>query len=95
MRLIPTSLASCENVLYWRVTSLPAPAAPVHVQVALNANWSVPRVLARDRAALVARCAMLDAAGFERSAPHNPYWARHGVTYVDPEGYHVVVAVAD
>ena len=46
-----------------------------------------------DRAALDARCATMDAAGCERVEPNNPYWLHHGVTYVDPEGYHVVVAV--
>lgn len=47
-----------------------------------------------DRDALEARCAAMDIAGFARVEPNNPYWLRHGVTYADPEGYHVVVAVA-
>jgi catechol 2,3-dioxygenase-like lactoylglutathione lyase family enzyme len=47
-----------------------------------------------DRAALMARCAAMDAASCPRVEPHNPYWSRHGVTYADPEGYAVVVAVA-
>ena len=48
----------------------------------------------RDRAALDARCLTMDAAGCERVAPNNPYWQVHGVTYRDPEGYAVVIAVA-
>jgi catechol 2,3-dioxygenase-like lactoylglutathione lyase family enzyme len=47
-----------------------------------------------DRAGLDARCAAMDAAGCVRTTPNNPYWARHGVTYRDPEGCVVVIAVA-
>jgi len=46
-----------------------------------------------DRAALAMKAAALDVAGFARVQPDNPYWARHGVTYSDPDGYHVVLAV--
>ena len=46
-----------------------------------------------DRAALAARAAAMDAAGWPRAVPGNPYWSRHGVTYADPDGYHVVLAV--
>ena len=46
-----------------------------------------------DRAALTQRAAALDAAGHTRAEPNNPYWSRHGVTFVDPDGYHVVLAV--
>jgi len=46
-----------------------------------------------DRAALAERVAQVEAAGYERTPPHNPYWARHGVTFADPDGYHVVLAV--
>ena len=46
-----------------------------------------------DRAARDARCAAMDAAGCRRIEPHNPYWLAHGVSYVDPEGYAVVIAV--
>jgi hypothetical protein len=45
------------------------------------------------RCALAERVASMDAAGCKRVAPNNPYWSRHGVTYVDPDGYHVVLAV--
>jgi catechol 2,3-dioxygenase-like lactoylglutathione lyase family enzyme len=48
---------------------------------------------AADRAWLEARCAAMDAAGWARVEPHNPYWRHHGVTYLDPEGYPVVIAV--
>jgi hypothetical protein len=46
-----------------------------------------------DRAALAEHDAALRAAGHAPVAPHNPYWQRHGMTYVDPDGYRVVVAV--
>jgi catechol 2,3-dioxygenase-like lactoylglutathione lyase family enzyme len=46
-----------------------------------------------DRAALAQRAAAMDAAGCRRVAPNNPYWARCGVTYEDPDGYPVVIAV--
>ena len=46
-----------------------------------------------DRGALDARCAAMDAAGCRRIEPHNAYWLAHGVSYVDPEGYAVVIAV--
>jgi len=46
-----------------------------------------------DRATLAARAAAMDAAGCPRVQPHNPYWARHGVTFRDPDGYHVVIAL--
>jgi catechol 2,3-dioxygenase-like lactoylglutathione lyase family enzyme len=46
-----------------------------------------------DRTALAARVAALEAAGVPRATPNNPYWARHGATFVDPDGYAVVVAV--
>ena len=42
---------------------------------------------------LAARAAALDAAGFDRVAPNNPYWSRCGVAFADPDGYHVVVAL--
>lgn len=46
-----------------------------------------------DRAALAERCRLIDAAGFARVPPRNPYWSRHGVAYLDPDGYAVVIAV--
>ena len=27
-----------------------------------------------------------------RATPHNPWWAEHGVTFEDPDGYHLVLA---
>ena len=47
-----------------------------------------------DRAALAAIEATLRTAGHATVKPHNPYWLRHGSTYVDPDGYHVVIAMA-
>ncbi len=46
-----------------------------------------------DRAALDECVARMAAAGWLRCAPHNPYWARHGAAYEDPDGYPVVIAV--
>jgi len=46
-----------------------------------------------ERAALAEREAALRAAGHVPVEPHNPYWGRHGITFADPDGYRVVVAV--
>jgi catechol 2,3-dioxygenase-like lactoylglutathione lyase family enzyme len=46
-----------------------------------------------DRAALAAREAAMRAAGNRPVEPHNPYWLRRGVTFADPDGYCVVVAL--
>ena len=46
-----------------------------------------------DRAALAEREAALRAAGHVPVEPNNPYWLRHGVTFADPDGYPVVIAV--
>lgn len=47
-----------------------------------------------DRSALAAREAAMRAAGHMPVEPHNPYWRRYGVTFIDPEGYAVVMAVS-
>jgi catechol 2,3-dioxygenase-like lactoylglutathione lyase family enzyme len=36
-------------------------------------------------------CSAMLAAGFKEVASFNPYWARHGRTYQDQDGYRVVV----
>ena len=36
-------------------------------------------------------CARMLDAGFERVRAFNPYWETHGRTFVDPDGYRVVV----
>lgn len=46
-----------------------------------------------DRAALAEREAALRRAGHAPVEPHNPYWLEHGLTFADPDGYHVVVAI--
>ncbi len=46
-----------------------------------------------DRARLADKARAMDAAGWARAEPANPYWQRCGVTYADPDGYHVVIAV--
>jgi catechol 2,3-dioxygenase-like lactoylglutathione lyase family enzyme len=61
----------------------PPPPGPEHLLVFYVA----------DRAALSARSAAMDAAGCRRVQPNNPYWSRCGVTYEDPDGYAVVIAV--
>jgi catechol 2,3-dioxygenase-like lactoylglutathione lyase family enzyme len=61
----------------------PPPPGPEHLLVFYVA----------DRQALALRAAAMDAAGCRRVAPNNPYWARCGVTYADPDGYAVVIAV--
>lgn len=37
------------------------------------------------------RCSRMLAAGFAPVQPFNPYWARHGRTFEDPDGYRVVL----
>ena len=46
-----------------------------------------------DRARLADKADAMDAAGWPRVQPANPYWQRQGVTFADPDGYHVVIAV--
>ncbi|MBL9135380.1 MAG: VOC family protein [Verrucomicrobiales bacterium] len=37
------------------------------------------------------RCARLSAAGFTEVSSFNPYWARQGRTFQDPDGYRIVI----
>jgi catechol 2,3-dioxygenase-like lactoylglutathione lyase family enzyme len=46
-----------------------------------------------DRAVLAEREAAMRRAGHAPVEPHNPYWLRYGVTFEDPDGYPVVIAV--
>ncbi|MCG8351798.1 MAG: VOC family protein [Chloroflexales bacterium] len=46
----------------------------------------IPDLGARDQA--VAR---LQAMGYHPVAPRNPYWASHGMTIPDPDGWHIVL----
>ncbi len=46
-----------------------------------------------DRTALAERASTLQAAGHAAVQPNNPYWSRCGVTFEDPDGYAVVIAV--
>ena len=46
-----------------------------------------------ERAALAERAGAMQAAGHAPVAPHNPYWLQHGMTFADPDGYRVVIAV--
>ncbi len=38
------------------------------------------------------RAARLESLGFARVRPNNPWWAQHGITFEDPDGYHFVLA---
>jgi catechol 2,3-dioxygenase-like lactoylglutathione lyase family enzyme len=38
-----------------------------------------------------AHCIMMETAGFARVLAHNPYWARSGRTFADPDGYRFVL----
>lgn len=44
-----------------------------------------------DAAEWEAACARMAAAGFTPVASFNPYWAAHGRSYEDPDGYRVVL----
>lgn len=41
------------------------------------------------------RCAAMLAAGFREVPPFNPYWARRGRTFEDPDRYRVVLEQSD
>lgn len=40
-------------------------------------------------------CIRMEKAGFVEVEPRNPYWAERGRTFVDPDGYRVVLERAD
>ncbi|MDH2065895.1 VOC family protein [Pantoea sp. GD03673] len=42
----------------------------------------------------LARCSCMDDAGFRRVPSFNPYWAQRGVTFMDSDGYRVVIQQA-
>ena len=44
-----------------------------------------------DKAAITALVERLGAMGYAPVPPRNPYWAAHGVTIADPDGWHVVL----
>ena len=44
-----------------------------------------------DRSAIEQTVARLARLGHTPVAPRNPYWAEHGVTFSDPDGWHVVL----
>ena len=45
-----------------------------------------------DAAAHEDRLQRLRAAGFKATRSNNPYWDRHGTTFVGPDGYRTVIA---
>lgn len=59
-----------------------APRAPTHEHLV---------ALTFTEAELGDRLARLEALGARRVAAHNPYWNANGVTFEDPDGYHVVL----
>lgn len=61
-----------------------APRAPTHEHLLV--------FYVEDAAALAARADRLRGIGAREVTPNNPYWAAHGVTFEDPDGYHVVIA---
>lgn len=44
-----------------------------------------------DEDAWTGQCQALLAAGFKETQPFNPYWAQRGRTFLDVDGYHIVV----
>ena len=42
--------------------------------------------------AIQATLMRLNAMGYAPTQPRNPYWAAHGVTIPDPDGWHVILA---
>lgn len=44
-----------------------------------------------DRAAIDGVVVRLAKLGYCPVAPHNPYWAERGVTFADPDGWHIVL----
>jgi catechol 2,3-dioxygenase-like lactoylglutathione lyase family enzyme len=74
------------QVEFVREHGVVAPRAPTHEHLLV--------FYVTDRAALAERESALRAAGHAPAEPHNPYWLRHGVTFADPDGYPVVIAVS-
>jgi catechol 2,3-dioxygenase-like lactoylglutathione lyase family enzyme len=74
------------QVEFVREHGVTAPRAPTHEHLLV--------FYVADRAALAERESALRAAGHAPAKPHNPYWLRHGVTFADPDGYPVVIAVS-
>jgi len=48
-----------------------------------------------DAAAVRAAVARMAALGVATTPPNNPYWARRGAQFVDPDGYGVVVCTVE
>jgi hypothetical protein len=44
-----------------------------------------------DTSASTATCEAMLKSGFVEVAPFNPYWAQHGRTFEDPDGYRIVI----
>ncbi|MEO0480831.1 MAG: VOC family protein [Planctomycetota bacterium] len=66
-----------------RGATAPAGSSPEHLMV----------FYVEDAAVLAERCGLMTEAGFRVVSSHNPYWDRCGKTFVDLDGYRVVVAI--
>jgi hypothetical protein len=83
---------------------LGVPGAPYHFEFSrCAAHPVVPRPTADDlivlyvpdRAEWERRCGAMLAAGFRQVASFNPYWEVRGRTFMDPDGYRVVLERAE
>ena len=73
------------QIEFVREHACPAPPVPSHEHLLV--------FYVADRIELAERAAAMAASGCTRTDPSNPYWSRFGVTFVDPDGYPVVLAV--
>lgn len=76
------------------------PRAPYHLEFVREQGVTVPAaptdehllvLYVPDASQWDAAVARMEEAGFPRVRPHNPWWARHGACFRDPDGYHVVL----
>ena len=83
---------------------LGVPGAPYHFEFTrCGAHPVVPRPTAEDLIVLYVpdrdewerRCGEMLAAGFRQVASFNPYWEARGRTFMDPDGYRVVLERAE
>lgn len=82
---------------------LSIPGTRVHLELTFHASERFSMAPSRDdllvldlpdAAAVRLIEGRLEALGFPRVAPANPYWARHGSTFEDPEGRRVVLVAS-
>jgi catechol 2,3-dioxygenase-like lactoylglutathione lyase family enzyme len=93
-------LASFEDHDGFDGVMLGHPRAPWHVELTRERGVTAPDApTAEHLLALYVgeegfdpAVARLETAGAQAVPSHNPYWDAHGRTYVDPDGYRVVIA---